>query len=102
MSEHPTLFGFGNEKPAEDYPFEFTKHVFIGANPDDPDGYWNTREEAIINFAFQFSELATDAQSHFLFVRKAPACFQNKEFGGDIKYRMIGRFGLAKLKEKNT
>ena len=102
MSEHPKLFGFGKEDPIENYPLEFTDQVLIGANPDDPEGYWNTREEAIINFALQFSELATDAHGHFLFVRKAPACFQNTEFGGDIKYRMIGRFGIAKLKEKNT
>jgi hypothetical protein len=104
MSDHPILLGFGGPtKPIPESPMEFVSHHLIGGNPADPEhGYWDTKEEALINFALQFSELSTNAQHDFLFVRRAPALFQDKTFGGEIKYRMIGRFSIAKLKEKNT
>jgi hypothetical protein len=101
MSEHPSLFGFGGaETKAVDYPMVFTGHYLVGGNPDDEEGYWDTREQAIEGFATQFSKIATVAQHQFLFVRRAPALFQNKEFGGGIKYRMIGRFSIGHIKEK--
>ena len=101
MIEHPMVFGFGlSDYEHKDYPMVFTKHAIVGGNPDDPDGYWATAEAATNAFAEQFSKLATEAKGSFLFVRRAPALFQNKEFGEGITYRMIGRFSIGHLKEK--
>ena len=102
------MFGFGGEKPEnEDFPLEFTGHYLIGMNPktEKDGGYWDTEEEAIINFAKQFSELARQAHENFLFVRRVPVCTKEAMFDSGVdwyKYRMIGRFSIAKLKEKNT
>ena len=99
MSEHPLLFGFGTEKPSEDYPMEFISHHLIGDNPDDEDGYWDSREKAIHFFATEFLYIARRARHQFLFVRTPPELFS----GDDKKsWRMIGRFSIAKLKEKNN
>ena len=61
---------------------------------------WDTKEEAIVNFAMQLSEMAHAAQRHFLFVRRAPELVQANQFEGGTKWRMIGRFSIAKLKGK--
>ena len=73
----------------------------VGGNPNQLDGYWDTKEEAVVNFAVQLSEMAHTAQGHYLFVRKAPELVQANQFEGGTKWRMIGRFSIAKLKEKN-
>jgi hypothetical protein len=107
MSNEPQLFGFGGpEKPVPESPIEFISHHMIGANFDDLEyGCWNTEEKAFINFAKQFSELSQQAEGLFLFVRCAPICKKEviSDFGIDwYKWRVIGRFSIAKLKEKNT
>jgi hypothetical protein len=107
MSNEPHLFGFGgHEGPVPKSPMDFISHHLIGANPDDPEhGYWDTEEEALINFAKQFSELSLQAQDNFLFVRRALVCTKEVMFDAGVawyKWRMIGRFSIAKLKEKNT
>ena len=103
MSEHPLLFGFGTEEPSEEYPMEFISHHLVGENPNDLEhGCWDTEENAIINFALQFAKLAEHAQGNFLFVRKAPVVSKAAVFGRTVEWRMIGRFSIAKLKDKNT
>jgi hypothetical protein len=103
MSEHPMLFGFGiDANKFSDDPMEYPEHYLVGANPDDENGCWDTKEEALINFAKQFEEIASIANHKFLFVRRAPGLFQDKQFGDNIKYKMIGRFSLARLKEKTN
>ena len=85
------------------YPMEFIGHYLIGGNPNDLEhGFWDTEQDAIINFALQFAKLAENAQGHYLFVRKAPELVQANQFEGGTKWRMIGRFSIAKLKEKNS
>lgn len=80
-------------------PMEYVGHYLIGANPNDPEyGCWATEQEAMTNFAIQFSELAQKAQGCFLFVRLAPVCKKEPAFEGD-RWRMIGRFSIAKVKE---
>ena len=98
MSDQPLFFGFEKENSAEDYPMEFISHHLIGNNPDDRDGYWDTREKAIHFFATEFLYIARKARHQFLFVRTPP------ELCGDDEksWRMIGRFSIAKLKEKNN
>ena len=104
VTEGPKLFGFGDTNPEPiNYPMVFTGHYLVGGNPDDPEhGYWDTEQEAIINFALQFAKLAENAQGNFLFVRKAPIASEDAVFGHTVKWRMIGRFSIGKLKEKNT
>ena len=81
---------------------ETREHYLIGGNPNDLEhGFWDTEQDAIINFALQFAKLAENAQGNFLFVRKAPELVQANQFEGGTKWRMIGRFSIAKLKEKN-
>jgi len=102
----PLMFGFGGDKPEnEDYPLEFTGHYLIGMNPktEEDGGYWDTPQEARLEFSLQFAELSGDAEGQFLFVRKAPMLEMHKPFNErKHKYRMIGRFSIAKLKEKNV
>ena len=102
----PLMFGFGGDKPEnEDYPLEFTGHYLIGMNPETEEdgGYWDTPQEARLEFSLQFAELSGDAEGHFLFVRKAPLLEMHKPFKeSKHKYRMIGRFSIAKLKDKNV
>ena len=88
----------------DDYPLEFTGHYLIGGNPDDLEyGYWDTEQDAINAFAAQFAGLAQEAQGKFLFVRRAPVCTKSAMFDSDQhKWRMIGRFSIAKLKENNN
>jgi hypothetical protein len=82
-------------------PMEYTGHYLIGGNPNDPKhGYWGTEQEAITNFALQFAKVAKSAQGNFLFVRKAPIVCEDAMFDGTVKWRMIGRFSIAKRKEK--
>ena len=96
MSTEPvvTLFGFGSEEP-KDYPFEFLKHCIVGE-----ESY--TEQGAIIAFANQFAKLAQEAQGHYLFVRKAPELPQVSCSDGTFKWRMIGRFSIAKLKDEEV
>ena len=76
----------------------------IGGNPNDLEhGFWDTEQDAIINFALQFAKLAENAQGNFLFVRKAPIICEEAMFDSNIKkWKMIGRFSISKLKEKNN
>lgn len=99
--DEPKLFGFGDANPEPtNYPMVFTGHYLVGGNPDDLEhGYWDTEEEAIINFALQFAKLAENAQGNFLFVRKAPVVSEDAVFGNTVKWRMIGRFSIGKIKE---
>ena len=86
-----------------DDPMEYTGHYLIGGNPDDPEhGYWDTEQEAITNFALQFAKLAENAQGNFLFVRKAPVVCEDAVSADKFKWRMIGRFSIAKRKESNN
>ncbi len=97
----PKMFGFGFATPKhEDYPMVFTGHYLIGGNPDDLEhGCWDTEQEALVNFALQFAKLAEDAQGNYLFVRKAPVVCKDVMFESNtVKWRMVGRFGIAKLK----
>ena len=101
MSDHPSMFGFGAALEGEtDHPIIYTDNRLVGGNPDQVDGYWDTEEEAIVNFSMQLSQMAHAAQRHFLFVRRAPELVQANQFEGGTKWRMIGRFSIAKLKEK--
>ena len=102
--DEPKLFGFGSTNPEPtNYPMVFTSHHLVGENPNDLEhGCWDTEENAIINFALQFAKLAEHAQDNFLFVRKAPVVSEDAVFGRIVKWRMIGRFSIAKLKDKNT
>lgn len=102
MTDHPTAFNFAAAlEGANDHPLEYTDNRLVGANPDQLDGYWDTKEEAFVNFAVQFSEMAHAAQGHHLFVRRAPELVQANQFEGGIKWKMVGRFSIAKIKEKN-
>jgi hypothetical protein len=102
MSDHPLGFNFAAalERTA-DHPLSYIDGRLVGDNPNQLDGYWDTKEEAVVNFAVQLSETAHTAQGHYLFVRKAPELVQANQFEGGTKWRMIGRFSIAKLKEKN-
>ena len=86
------------------YPMEFIGHYLIGGNPNDLEhGFWDTEQDAIINFALQFAKLAENAQGNFLFVRKSPIICEEAMFDSNIKkWKMIGRFSISKLKEKNN
>ena len=101
MSDHPLGFNFAAALEGEtDHPIIYTDNRLVGGNPDQVDGYWDTKEEAIVNFAMQLSGMAHAAQRHFLFVRRAPELVASNQFEGGTKWRMIGRFSIAKLKEK--
>jgi|GEM_PF-4048842 len=100
MSDHPIAFNFAAALEGEtDHPLIYTDNRLVGANPDQSDGYWDTEDEAIINFALQLSVMAHAAQRHFLFVRRAPELVASNQFEGGTKWRMIGRFSIAKIKE---
>jgi hypothetical protein len=100
MSEHPTTFGFSAALEGKnDHPLIYTDNRLVGGNPNNEEGLWDTKEEAFINFAVQFSEMAHAAQGHHLFVRRAPELVQEKQFDSGTKWKMIGRFSIAKLKE---
>ena len=102
MTDHPTMFNFAAAlEGAADHPLIYTDNRLVGANPDQPEGYWDTKDEALVNFAVQLSEMAHIAQGHHLFVRRAPELVQTNQFEGGTKWRMIGRFSIAKLKDKN-
>ena len=65
-------------------------------------GFGTQNKMQSLIFALQFAKLAENAQGHYLFVRKAPELVQANQFEGGTKCRMIGRFSIAKLKEKNS
>lgn len=93
-------YGAAPVKPApEDFPLKFTGHYIIGGNEETQEtgGYWDTEEQAIIQFALQFERFAMNTQGKYLFVRRAPVV-EEAVFGAEIKWRMIGRFSVAKLK----
>jgi len=101
MSDHPSMFGFAAALAGEtDHPMIYTDNRLVGANPDQSDGYWDTEDEAIVNFALQLSVMAHAAQGHHLFVRRAPELVASNQFEGGTKWRMIGRFSIAKLKDE--
>jgi hypothetical protein len=102
MSEHPLMFGFGKaQEEVKNYPMVFTGHYLVGGNPDDlENGYWDTQEQAIEAFATQFQKLAEVAKHQFLFVRRPPMLTQHKTFEDKTKYRMVGRFSIGHIKEK--
>ena len=94
------VFGFGLNNKPEPSPLDFVSHHLIGANPDRDDGCWNSREEALQNFALQFRDLAYDAKHSFLFVRYVNELVEHANFDDDVKhYKMIGRFSIAKVKK---
>ena len=100
MSEHPTTFGFSAAlEGTNDHPLIYTDNRLVGGDPNNEEGLWDTKEEAFVNFAVQFSEMAHAAQGHHLFVRRAPELVQANQFEGGIKWKMVGRFSIAKLKE---
>ena len=101
MSEHPTMFGFAALDGENNYPLEYTGNCLIGGNPDHPEGCWATQEEALMNFATQFAEMAHAAHHQYLFVRRPPTLMQEDHFEGGTSWRMIGRFSIWKLKENN-
>ena len=99
----PVLYGFKVSDENLESPMEYISHHLIGGNPDDPEhGFSATAEIAELCFLTQFAELAKKAEGNFLFVRKAPTCDTRRQFEGGIKWRMIGRFSIAKLKEKKN
>jgi len=103
MSEHPTTFGFAAALDGENnHPLEYTGNCLIGGNPDDLDGYWATEGEALMNFATQFAEMTRTLKGHFLFVRRPPTLAHANPFESGTGWRMIGRFSIGKLKEKQT
>ena len=102
MSDHPSMFGFGAAlEGAADHPLIYTDNRLVGANPNQLDGCWATQEEALMNFATQFAEMAHAAHHQYLFVRRPPTLMQEDHFEGGTGWRMIGRFSIGKLKEKN-
>ena len=103
MSEHPPTFGFSAALEGKnDHPLTYTDNRLVGGNPNNEEGLWDTKEEAFVNFAVQFSEMAHAAQHDYLFVRRAPELVQANQFDSGTKWKMIGRFSIAKLKEKNS
>ncbi len=100
------VVGGGGTGPDTSQVMEYISHHVIGNNPDDPaHGYSATRELAEWCFLTQFAELAKEAEGHFLFVQKAPTFVQKaptfeteSRFEGRTKWRVIGRFSIAKLK----
>lgn len=105
MSEQPAIFGFGisAEEIVADYPLEFLSHHLIGANPKDQEhGFSDTPEQAIEIFASQFMELSQKAKHKFLFVRREAELVPANTIDGGVRWRMIGRFSIAQIKEKNT
>lgn len=94
------------QKPADyPYPLEFIRHYVIGGNPDTytTGGHWDTEQDAINAFVKEFAELAQEAQGKFLLVRTAPVCIKSAMFDSDeYKWRMIGRFSIAKFKENKS
>ena len=100
MTDHPTAFNFAAALEGTNaHPMIYTGNRLVGGNPNNEEGLWGTKEEAFVNFAVQFSEMAHIAQGHHIFVRRAPELVQSNTFDGGTKWKMIGRFSIAKLKE---
>jgi hypothetical protein len=101
VSEHK-ITGFSCLPPAPPQPDLIT----IGKNPENPIGYWPTKEQAVEAFAFQFKDLAIRAVvlENYLEVHKFPELTQTKVVDeetknwNDANWRMIGIF---RLKEKS-
>jgi len=100
MVKFTKLVGFGdapeNQSPVEsiqENPMKLINHFYVGVNPDDPDGAWDTEGEALINFAKQFQDVAKQAQGNFLFVRRAPVLSGRPFFeSGRVRWSMTARF----------
>ena len=87
----------------EEYPIEYTQHVFVGRNPDTEHGHWRTEVEAMTSFARSFEELLKGNEGKLLFIRRAPKLESHRLFDTDKPvYNMVGRFSIGKLKERNT
>ena len=110
MDKFTELVGFGDapehqspNEPTQENPMKLINDFYVGVNPDDLDGAWDTKSEAVINFAKQFQEVAKQAEGNFLFVRRAPVLSGRPLFeSGRVRWRMMGRFSIATLKERNT
>ena len=69
------------EKYDEEIIFKSISHHIIGGNPNDLEhGFFYTKEEALINFAIQFSEIAEAAKHKLLFVRRPPELQEERFF----------------------
>jgi hypothetical protein len=92
------------EKYDEEIIFKSISHHIIGGNPNDLEhGFFDTKEEALINFAIQFSKIAQAAKHKLLFVRIPPELNEERFFEEQkIGYRMIGRFSIIEkiMREK--
>ena len=84
------------EKYDEEIIFKSISHHIIGGNPNYLEyGFFDTKEEALINFAIQFSKFAQAAKHKLLFVRIPPKLNEERFFEQQkIGYRMIGRFSI--------
>ena len=103
MDKFTELVGFGDapehqspDEPTQENPMKLINDFYVGVNPDDLDGAWDTGGEALINFAKQFQEVAKQAEGNFLFVRRAPVLSGRAWFeSGRVRWRMMGRFSIA-------
>tara|TARA_R110000868_G_scaffold270941_1_gene530409 strand:- start:635 stop:961 length:327 start_codon:yes stop_codon:yes gene_type:complete len=108
MDKFTESVGFGDapELPIKHVPessIEFIGDCYIGVNPDDLDGCWDTREEALINFATQFEKFVGQAKGKCFLVRRVPHLMHERSFeSGRVRWKMIGRFSIPTLKERNT
>ena len=108
MDKFTGLVGFSDapehqspNEPTQENPMTLINHFYVGVNPDDLDGAWDTEGEALINFAKQFQEVAKQAEGNFLFVRRAPVLSGRAWFeSGRVRWRMTGRFSIATLKKR--
>lgn len=99
MDKFAKLVGFGDApehpspvEPIQENPIKLT-YYYVGVNPDDLDGAWDTEAEALINFAKQFQDVAKQAEGIFLFVRRAPVLSGRPSFeSGRVRWSMTGRF----------
>ena len=75
---------------------EFISHHVVGVNPDEENGYWDTREKATQYFVTEFLDIVQKAKHKYLFVRTTPQLYES--FEG--KWKMVGRFSIVKLKRE--
>jgi hypothetical protein len=81
---------------------EYIGHYLIGGNPNDELGLWDTKGEALINFALQFAEMTKEAKHNYLFIRREPVIIEENDFSSErIGWKMIGRFSICKINEEN-
>lgn len=91
------MYGFGSAPAHDDYPLEALGHYVLGAGEDE---WFDTPEAARAEFAKQFDEVFRHAKGLYLFVRKPATMIVDRPFEGGVRYRMVGRFSIMKLKEK--